>query len=113
MPTYVSMVRWTGNPQPQPLDVRDAIAEREPARADAGLRSVVFLPDEGACCAIMVSACDREQDVERLASDILRKATVRIDSTRFDDIPPELEQFGSEEAPPPPTGYLGAVLEAI
>jgi len=28
MPTYVSMVRWTGNPQPSPTDVRDAIAER-------------------------------------------------------------------------------------
>ena len=113
MPTYVSMVRWTGDPQPEPADVRDAIAAREPALADAGLRSVVFLPDRGACCAIMVATCDREADVERLASAILREAKVRVDSTRFDDIPPELEQFGAEGAPPPPTGYLGAVLEAI
>ena len=113
MPTYVSMVRWTGDPQPQPPDVREAIATCEPALADAGLRSIVFLPDEGACCAIMVSTCDRELDVERLASAILREATVRIDSTRFDDIPLEPEQLGAEDAPPPPTGYLGAVLEAI
>ncbi len=113
MPTYVSMVKWTGDPQPQPADVREAIAAREPALADAGLRSIVFLPDEGACCAIMVSTCDRELDVERLASAILREATVRIDSTRFDDIPPELRQISAEEAPPPPAGYLGAVLEAI
>lgn len=113
MPTYVSMVRWTGDPQPEPVDVRDAIAEREPALADAGLRSIVFLPDEGACCAVMVSTCEREQNVVQLASAILREATVRIDSTRFDDIPPELEQFDTEGAPPPPPGYLGCVLEAI
>lgn len=113
MPTYVSMVRWTGDPQPEPADVRDAIADQEPELADAGLRSIVFLPDEGACCAIMVSTCDHELDVERLASAILREATVRIDSTRFDDIPPAPEQCGTEEAPPLPAGYLGAVLEAI
>jgi len=113
MPTYVSMIKWTGDPQPEPADVRDAVAERETALAEAGLRSVVLLPDEGACAAIMVSTCDHEPDVKRLASAILREATVRIDSTRFDDIPPEPKQFGAEGAPPPPAGYLGTVLEAI
>jgi len=113
MPTFVSMVRWTGDPQPEPADVRDAIAAREAALADAGLRSIVFLPDEGACCAIMVATCDREPDVERMASAILRGATVRIDSTRFDDISPAPAQSVAEDAPPTPPGYLGAVLEAI
>ncbi len=113
MPTYVSMVKWTGDPQPEPADVRDAIAAREPALAEAGLRSIVFLPDEGVCCAIMVSTCDREPDVERLASAILREATVCIDSTQFDDVRPAPEKLDSEDAPPLPTGYLGAVLEAI
>jgi hypothetical protein len=113
MPTYVSMVRWTGDPQPEPADVREAIAARGLALAAAGLRSIVFLPDEGACCAVMVSTCDCEPDVERLASAILRDANVRIDSTRFDDIPPTPEQIGAEDAPPPPAGFAGAVLEAI
>lgn len=113
MPTFVSMVRWTGDPQPEPVDVRKAIAAHEPVLSNAGLRSVVFLPDEGACCAIMVATCDREADVERLASAILRGATVRIDSTRFDDRPPEPQRRGVKGSPPPPTGYLGAVLEAI
>jgi hypothetical protein len=113
MPTYVSMVTWTGDPQPEPADVRDAIADRGPALADAGLRSVVFLPDEEVCCAVMVSTCDRKMDAERLASEILSEATVRVDSTRFDDIPPAPGQFVAEDAPPSPTGYLGAVLEAV
>jgi hypothetical protein len=113
MPTYVSLVRWAGDPQPQPADVRHAIADREPALAGAGLRSIVFLPDEGACCAIMVATCDTEPDVERLASAILRGATVRIDSTQFDDFLPAPMQPGAEDAPPLPAGYLGAVLEAI
>ncbi len=113
MPTFVSMVTWTGDPQPEPADVRDAIAAREAALADAGLRSIVFLPDEGACCGIMVATCDREPDVERLASAILREATVRIDSTRFDDFSPAPAQPDAEDAPPLPTGCLGAVLEAI
>jgi hypothetical protein len=113
MPTFVSMVRWNGDPQPQPADVRHAIADRERTLADAGLRSIVFLPDEGACCAIMVVNCDREPDVERLASAILHTATVRIESIRFDDRTPEPRQCGAEVSPPPPPGYLGAVLEAI
>lgn len=113
MPTFVSMVRWTGEPQPLPADVRKAIADRESTLADAGLRSIVFLPDEGACCAIMVASCNREPDVERLASAILRDATVRIESIRFDDRTPEPRQCGAKVSPPPPPGYLGAVLEAI
>jgi len=113
MPTYVSMVRWTGDPQPEPADVRDAIAGREQALADAGLRSIVFLPDEGICSAIVVSTCDREPDVVRLASAILREATVRVDSSQFDDIRPAPKQLGTKDAPPLPTRYLGAVLEAI
>jgi hypothetical protein len=113
MSTYVSLVRWTGDPQPEPADVRHAIADREAALAGAGLRSIVFLPDEGACCAIMVATCDTEPDIERLASAILRNATIRLDSTQFDDFLPAPEQTGAEDAPPLPAGYLGAVLEAI
>ena len=63
VPMFVSMVKWTGDPQPHPADVRAAIAAREQTLAGAGLHSVVFLPDEGTCSAIMIATCDLEPDV--------------------------------------------------
>ena len=42
-----------------------------------------------------------------------RDATVQIDSMKFDDVPPAQVQIGLEDAPPPPPGYLDAVLEAV
>ena len=110
---FVSMVKWTGDPQPHPADVRAAIAAREQTLAAAGLHSVVFLPDEGTCSAIMIATCDLEPDVAGVAAAILRDATVQIDSMKFDDVPPAQVQIGLEDAPPPPPGYLDAVLEAV
>ena len=113
MPTFVSMVRWTGDPQPHPADVRAAIAAHERTLSEAGLHPVVFLPDEGTCSAIMIATCDFEADVARLAAAILRNATVHIESTKFGDVPPAPLALELEDAPPPPPGYLDAVLEAV
>jgi hypothetical protein len=113
VPTFVSMVKWTGEPQPHPADVRDAIAARGQTLAAAGLHSVVFLPDEGACSAIMIATCDLGPDVARLAEAILRGATAHVDSMKFEDVPPAPVELELEDAPPPPPGYLDAVLQAV
>jgi hypothetical protein len=112
MPTFVSMLNWSGDPQPQPADVHDAIAARALGLREAGLHSVVFLPDEGACAAIMVATCETDRDVERLAAAILPGSVVDMEAMRFDEptMPVWLER---EEAPPPPAGYLSAVFEAV
>jgi len=113
MPTFVSMITWSGDPQPQPADVLDEVSGRSRVLREAGLHSLVFLPDEGACSAIMVSTCHVEVDVERLAQSILRSAKVDIDSMRFDDGPAAPVKLGRKDAPPPPSSYLSAVLEAV
>jgi hypothetical protein len=113
MRTFVSMVRWTGDPQPQPADVRAAIAAREQTLAAAGLHSVVFLPDEGACSAIMIATCDLEPDVARLAEAIVRDAGIQVDCLELGGLPSAPVAHGMEDAPPPPPGYLDAVLQAV
>ncbi len=63
MPTFVSMITWSGDPQPQPADVLDELGTRSRVLRDAGLHSLVLLPDEGVCSAIMVATCHMEADV--------------------------------------------------
>ena len=113
MPTFVSMLNWSGDPQPQPADVHDAIEARALELREAGLHSVVFLPDEGACAAIMVATCETDTDVERLAAAILPGSAVDMEAMRFDE-PATQVWPGREEAPPPARpGYLSAVFEAV
>jgi hypothetical protein len=54
-----------------------------------------------------------EADVERLARSILRSAEVDVDSMRFNDGPAAPVKLGRQDAPPPPSSYLSAVLEAV
>jgi len=113
MPTFVSMITWTGDPQPRPGDVLDQLGTRSRTLREAGLHSLVFLPDEGACAAIMVAACEMEPDVERLAAAILRGATVHVEAMKFEDGPAATVRHGRQDVPPPASSYLSAVLEAV
>ena len=113
MPTYISMLNWTGTPQPQPSDLRVAVLRADARLRAGGLHSVALLPDEGACAAVMVATVVDERAAEALAGSILPRATIRIETMRFDD--DHREQDGTREVvcPPPPRDYLKAVLEAV
>ncbi len=87
MPTFVSMLNWSGDPQPEPRDVRGAIDSRATGLRACGLHSVVLLPDKGVCAAIMISNCDASEDAGALAATILPRAHVRVESILFDDEP--------------------------
>ena len=113
MPTYVSMVNWYGHPQPQPADVREQVRDHDMLLRLNGLHSLALLPDEGACAAVMVATVTGEVAARRLAQSILPTASIRIETMRFDDdieVPQERHEAVS---PPPPRGYLEAVLEAV
>jgi len=113
MPTFVSMLNWTGTPAPMPDDVGEAIAGRTYELRDAGMHSVVFLPDQGDCAAIMIATCADEDALVRLAESIFLSAHVHIESMVFDDDSKMPAWIGREEVPPPPGGYLGALYEAV
>jgi hypothetical protein len=113
MPTYVSMVNWYGHPQPLPDDVRSAVDESDMLLRLNGLHSLALLPGEGACAAVMIATVPGENAARRLAQSILPHASIRIETMRFDD-DIEMPQESHEAAsPPPPRGYLEAVLEAV
>lgn len=113
MPTYISMLNWTGTPQPHPFDLRNAVLRHDARLRAAGLHSVALLPDEGACAAVMVATVADESTAEDLAASILPHATIRIESMRFDDDPTEQDGTREVVCPPPPRDYLKAVLEAV
>lgn len=94
------MINWSGNPQPEPSDVRAAIDERSLELRAHGLHSMVFLPDEGVCAAIMVASCENAADAGALGASILPDAAMRIESMPFDDdggMPARLQR---RDAPP-------------
>jgi hypothetical protein len=107
------MLNWTGDPQPRPADVRNAVLRRDASLRARGLHSVALLPDEGACGAVVVATADDEAAAERLAASILPHATIRVESMRFDDDPAEPDGTREVVCPPPPRDYLRAVLEAV
>lgn len=113
MPTYVSVLNWTGFPQPRTEDVRRAIASRPDVLRGAGMHSVVFLPDEGECAAIMVATCDGARDAAAIASSILPSADVKVETMLFDDDPGTPAWVVREVAPPPLRDFRRALLEAI
>jgi len=87
MGTFVSMVNWCGDPQPDPDGVAGAVHARSAELAAAGLHSLVFLPDEGECAAIMIASARDAHAAERIARAILPSAEVRIETMPFDDDP--------------------------
>lgn len=100
MPTYVSIVNWSGRPQPTPEDVARAVAGALPFFRARGLNSLAFMPDEGECSAIMVSRGDDEPAAAGLAALILPAAEVSVESMRFDD-EPELPAWIARDVQPP------------
>ena len=113
MPTYISILNWSGTPEPRPSDVRIAVLRHGGRLRAAGLHSIVLLPGEGACAAVMVAATGDEATVERLAASILPHATIRIETMRFDVETTEPDGTREVVYPPPPRDYLRAVLEAV
>jgi hypothetical protein len=113
MPTFVSMLNWTGIPAPTPDDVGVAIVGRTYELRDDGMHSVVFRPDQGACAAIMIATCADDDALGRLAESILPGAHVHIESMEFDGDGKMPAWTGREEALPPPGGYLGALYQAV
>jgi hypothetical protein len=113
MGTYVSMLNWTGEPQPQPADVRVALRRRRSQLQIRGLHSVAFLPDEGECAAVMICSASDEDAVAELAYSILPHALLRIDTMRFDDGPSDEHGLGAVDCPPPPRGNLGLPVDGV
>ena len=113
MPTYISVLNWTGDPQPRPADLRIAVLRYDASLRARGLHSIALLPEEGACGAVMVATAAGEAAAGRLAASILPHATIRIESMRFDDDPAEPDGTREVVCPPPPRDYLKAVLEAV
>ena len=113
MPTYISMLNWSGSPQPSANAIRSSIAVRSPFLRMRGMHSVVFLPDEGECAAVMVATCRDEDTVSRLARSIEPAASVRIETMLFDDDPgvPAWLQYASE--PTLPRDAAQVLLHAI
>ena len=100
MPTYASLVSWSGHPQPTQEDVPRAVAGALPFFRSRGLHSLAFMPDEGECAAIMVSRCDDEPAAAALGALILPAAEARVESMRFDD-EPELPAWIARDVQPP------------
>ena len=112
MSTFVSMITWTGDTRPHPVEVRAAVDARFAELRDAGFHSLVFLPDDRACTAIMVARCADEDGVSRIASVIWPHADLQVESMPFDDQDVPV-WIGHQAASPPPSDYLAAVLEAV
>jgi hypothetical protein len=112
MSTFVSMITWTGEAPPHPVEIRAAVDARFTELRDAGFHSLVFLPDDRACTAVMVASCDHDDDVGRIASAICPDRDVRTESMRFDDdaVP---AWIGRQAMAPRPSDYLTAVLDAL
>lgn len=85
MPTYVSMVTWCGDPRPRIAEVEAAIGKRAPTLRSDGLRSVTFLPEDGACSAVMVLTCDDEVAAAQLAASVMLPASVYVESMLIED----------------------------
>jgi len=112
MSTFVSMITWAGDTRPHHVEIRAAIDARFQDLRDAGFHSLVFLPDDHACTAVMVASCGDDGDVARIASAIWPDRAVRVESMCFDDdvVP---AWIGREEEPPPTDAYLAAVFRAV
>ena len=113
MGTYVSMLNWTGEPQPRPGDVRVAVRRHNARLQIRGMHSLAFLPDEGECAAVMICSASDEEAVAELAYSILPHALLRIDTMRFDDGPSDEHGLGAVDCPPPPRDTLGLPIDGV
>jgi hypothetical protein len=113
MPTYISMLNWSGSPQPSIASVRSLLTLRSPFLRMRGMHSVAFLPDEGDCAAVMVATCRDEEETAKLAASIAPAFDVRVESMLFDDDPGTPAWLQQETAPPLPRGAVRSLLQAI
>jgi hypothetical protein len=113
MPTFVSIVKWSGCVQPRIADLRRVIEQRGAELRKRGMHSLAFLPDEGTCTGIMVSTCFDAGEVERLAAAILPEADVRVESMMFEDGPDIPGWIARETASSPRRDFRRALLNAI
>jgi hypothetical protein len=109
MSTWISMLKWSGDPEPSPAEVRAAIAPRATTLRRRGLHSLVFLRDEGECSAVMIATCNDERDAARLAADVLPRASVEVESMRFEDA----SGRHALSVPPLPRDYRHSLLAAV
>jgi hypothetical protein len=113
MPTFVSIVNWSGCPQPRIPEVRLAIELHQRALRRRGMHSLAFLPDEGACTGIMVATCATAEHATSIAASIVPDADVRVESMVFEDEPGVPAWITREVVPPPPRDFRRALLKAI
>ena len=111
MGTYVSMLVWDGSPPAAPVDVRAAILRHDAALRRRGLHSVVILPDQGGCAAVMIATVADECSAERLARAILPGAALSVESMRFDEDPAPAAALAIVR--PAPRDYLETELDAV
>jgi hypothetical protein len=113
MPTYISMLNWSGTPQPSIAEIRCAFEARSPYLRLRGVHSVAFLPDEGECAAVMVATC-RDADVAAgLAAAIEPAAVIHVETMLFDDDPGTPAWLQQTFAPPLPRGAARSLLQVI
>jgi hypothetical protein len=113
MPTYVSIVNWSGCSRPRIADVRRAITQRDADLRRRGMHSLAFLPDEGDCTGIMVASCATLEHVDRIAASILPTADVHVETMLFEDEPGVPAWISRQVVPPPPQDFRRALLNAI
>ena len=113
MPTYISMLKWSGAPPPDAAGVRASLELRSPLLRSRGMHSVVFLPDEGECAAVMVSTCANEDGPRDLAHLVCPGTTVVVDTTLFEDDGRTHVHVSRKAVPPRPETFTGKVLQAI
>jgi len=115
MPTYISMVNWSGSPQPSIAQIRAAVDLHSPLLRTRGLHSVAFLPDEGECAAVMIATCRDAAGAEQMAAEIEPSARVRVETMLFDDDPGTRTPawLRHEPGPPLPREAARSLLQAI
>lgn len=113
MPTYISMLNWSGSPQPSIANVRGAVEARSAYLRLRGVHSVAFLPDEGECAAVMVTTCRNADAAALLAAAIEPSADVHVETMLFDDDPGTPAWLQKESVPPLPRGAARSLLQAI
>ena len=113
MPTFISMVIWSGSPQPSIARIRAAVDERSPFLRMRGLHSVAFLPDEGECAAVMIATCRDAAGAEKIAAEIDPAAQVRVETMLFDDDPGTPAWLRHQSEPPLPRAAARSLLQAI
>jgi hypothetical protein len=107
------MLNWCTGAQPRPRALQREADVRAPELRAAGMHSLVFLPDEGECAAIMIATGEDASAVERIARAISPRVYVRIESMRFDDDPAMPAWIIGNAGPTLPGDGLAALYDEV